>query len=236
MTASTGVRFEDDTPGRVSLMLTDERRAMKRVFSAAFAMLLFGAVSASAQSLGPRAYVAAQSGLTFGTETDATFGGELGGHITKNLQVYGNVSRMQNTLPKYVNQSLEVLSAEMTAETGLPWSFRAKAPAWMGLAGVRYVIPTSHKVQPYVLGGAGFARTKMTLTEIDLGDVTNDLVSSGFISNDDITMTKGVFELGGGMQFPVSAFYLDAGYRFSKMIDAEDFNTSRAYFGIGARF
>jgi opacity protein-like surface antigen len=211
---------------------------MKKIIPAAVAALLLTGSSAMAQSktFNPHAYAAAMGGFTFGTETDATFGGEVGGKINNVIDVYGHFSRLQNTLPKYVNQQLSEVSSEISAETGLPFSFTAKAPAWLGMGGVRLSVPTNAKVRPYVLGGVGFGKARIKLTEADLGDVTNDLVSSGFFTSADLDVTKAAVEFGGGVQVPVHAWYLDAGYRFSKLLDAQDFNISRAYVGLGARF
>jgi opacity protein-like surface antigen len=211
---------------------------MKKIIPAAVAALLLTGSSAMAQSKNfePHGYVAGLGGITFGTETDATFGGEVGGKLTKWIDVYGHFSRLQNTLPRYVNTELGTVSAEMTQATGLPFSFSAKAPAWLGMGGVRVSVPMNAKVQPYVLGGVGFGKARIKLSEVDLGDVTNELISSGAFTSSDLDVTKAAFEFGGGVQFPVHSFYLDAGYRFSKLLDATDFNISRAYAGIGARF
>jgi hypothetical protein len=66
--------------------------------------------------------------------------------------------------------------------------------------------------------------------------VTSDVISTGVLDGDDRNATKPLVELGGGVQVPVGSLYFDAGYRFSKLLDADDFNISRAYAGIGARF
>jgi opacity protein-like surface antigen len=211
---------------------------MKKIIPAAVAALLLTGSSAMAQSktFDPHAYVAALGGFTFGTETDATFGGEVGGKLTNMIDVYGHFSRLQNSLPKSVNQELGTVSSDLSAATGLPFSFTAKAPTWLGMGGVRISVPTNSRMRPYMLGGMGFGKSRVKLMESDLGDVTNELVSSGFFTTSDLNVTKAAFEFGGGVQFPVHSFYLDAGYRFSKLMDAQDFNISRAYVGLGARF
>jgi opacity protein-like surface antigen len=211
---------------------------MKKVIPAALVALLFTGTSAFAQSgaFGPRAYVAGLGGLTFGTETDATFGGEFGRQVSESLQVYGHLTRMQDTLPRYVNEELRTVSQALTTMTGVPWSFSAKAPAWLGVGGVRWTVPTAGRVRPYALGGAGFGHVRMKLSELSLGDVTGDVLSTGYLSDDDMKTTKPLVEMGGGVQVPVGSLYFDAGYRFSKLLDADDFNISRAYAGIGARF
>jgi opacity protein-like surface antigen len=210
---------------------------MKKVIPAVLIALLFTATSAFAQSgaFGPRAYVAGLGGLTFGTETDATFGGEFGRQVSETLQVYGHFTRMQDTLPREVNEELEAVSQALTTMTGEPWSFRAKAPAWLGVGGLRWSVPAAGRVRPYALGGAGFGHVRMKLSELSLGEVTSDVISTGVLDGDDRNATKPLVELGGGVQVPVGSLYFDAGYRFSKLLDADGFNISRAYAGIGAR-
>src|SRR5262245_47219219 len=177
---------------------------MKKIIPAAVAALLLTGSSAMAQSktFNPHMYAAAMGGFTFGTETDATFGGEVGGKVNNSIEIYGHFSRLQNTLPKYVNDQLSAVSTELTLETGVPFSFTAKAPAWLGMGGVRVSGPVNAKVRPYVLGGMGFGKARIKLTEVDLGDVTNDLVSSGFFTSGDLDVTKAAVEFGGGVQVP----------------------------------
>ena len=69
---------------------------------------------------------------------------------------------------------------------------------------------------------------------MDLGDITGDLVSDGYL--DDDAINKLAFELGGGVLVPVGRAYVDVGYRFMKFVDAEDVNISRAYAGFGVTF
>jgi outer membrane protein with beta-barrel domain len=181
-------------------------------------------------------YVAGIGGMTFGTETSTLFGGEVGVGVTPSLTVYGTAGRMQNIAPKYVNDTLDAFSGLLTLSTGDLYSFKANAPTFFGIGGVKYRIPTSGSVRPYVLGGAGVGSVKVNVSERTLGNITDILVSEGVFNESDFKKTSFVFETGGGVEIPVGAIYVDAGYRFGRFVQVEDANVSRAYAGVGYRF
>jgi opacity protein-like surface antigen len=141
---------------------------------------------------------------------------------------------MNNVLPSSVQDDLDDVSEFLTFITRTRWEFEAKAPAFFGTAGLRYLIPTGSAARPYVQGGVGFANIALKIEEIDLGDVTDDLVDEGYLDDDSIN--KLALEFGGGVMVPLGAAYLDVGYRFMKLMDAEEVNISRAYGGFGVRF
>jgi opacity protein-like surface antigen len=207
---------------------------LKRIVMAVVASFAMVA-GAEAQTFGPRGYVGGLGGMTFGTETDVLFGGEFGGNVSDNLQIYGGFGRLQNILPKSVQDDLDDASQALTFLTGLRWEFSAKAPAWYGTGGAKFMIPTRSQARPYLLGGAGFARVNTKIKEVDFGDITNDLISEGYLDEGDVRATKLMVEFGGGVDIPVSIIHLDLGYRFRKPIGL-DVNISQLQFGFGVGF
>jgi hypothetical protein len=187
---------------------------------------------------GPRTggYVAGIGGMTFGTESDTLFGGEVGVETSRNITIYGTMGRMQNVAPNYVNNEIDVINADLTASTGEVWNFKAKAPTLFGIGGVKYRVPTNSSVRPYVLGGAGFGSINIKVTEPHFGDVTDALIAEGSFTQSDFKATKFLVEMGGGLEIPVGPMYVDTGYRFGKFVGVEDANVSRAYAGVGYRF
>jgi hypothetical protein len=181
-----------------------------------------------------RGLIGGHVGATFGTEAAPFFAGEVAGNITRDLQIYGTVGRMNNVLPSSVQDDLDDVSAFLTALTGVRWDFEATAPAFFGVGGVRYLVPTGGAARPYALGGVGFGAISLKVEEVDLGDITDDLVSDGYL--DDDAINKLAFEFGGGVLVPFGRAYVDVGYRFMKFVDAEDVNISRAYAGFGVTF
>jgi hypothetical protein len=181
-------------------------------------------------------YLAGIGGMTFGTETSTLFGGEAGFDATANLTVYGTAGRMQNIAPRYVNETLDMFSALLARSTGDVYSFKAKAPTVFGIGGVKYRIPGGGSVRPYLLGGAGFGSIKVNVSERSLGTITDILMDEGIFDEGEVKTTSFVFETGGGVEIPVGAMYVDAGYRYGRFVKIDDANVSRAYVGIGYRF
>lgn len=181
-----------------------------------------------------KGFLAGLGGITFGTETAPVFGGEFGTSVLPNVQIYGTLGRMNNVMPQDIQDDLDTLSSLLTFSSDDLWSFKAKAPTFYGLGGVR-LMPAAGSVRPYVNGGLGFGRLNVKVTEIDLGDVTDDLIDGGYLDRQDVQATKLMYEAGGGVQVPFSGGYVDLGYRFRKMQDIEA-NISGAYIGFGARF
>lgn len=194
-------------------------------------LLTIAPVAAAAQD---RGLVGGHFGVTFGTEAAPFFAGEVAGHVARDVQIYGTIGRMHNVLPSSVQDDLDDVSALLSIVTGLHWDFEAAAPAFFGTAGVRYLMPTGGAARPYVQGGLGFANIGITVEEVDFGDVTDDLVSEGYL--DDENINKLAIEVGGGVIVPMRSIFIDVGYRFMKLMDADDVNISRAYGGIGFRF
>jgi hypothetical protein len=188
------------------------------------------ATPAFAQSQPPQsgptsgASIAAVGGLTFGTESDKLYGGEIGVDATRNLTVYGTLGHMQNIAPKSVQSELE--------GTGLT----AKFPATFGIGGLKYKVPTNSTVRPYVLAGAGVGSTKLKMTAAGVGDITDAAVAAAGLDQNDVKATRFMYEMGGGLEIPVGPIYVDTGYRFGKFVNLEDANVSRAYVGLGYRF
>jgi hypothetical protein len=197
-----------------------------------FLVLLGTSDIASAQDL--RGLVGGRIGATFGTEAAPFFAGEIAGNVTRDMQIYGAFGRLNNVLPSSVQDDLDDVSAALTALTRVRWDFEATAPAFVGTGGVRYLIPTGATARPYAMGGLGFGNIRLKVKEVDLGDVTDDLMDEGYL--DDDTINKLAFECGGGVIVPFGRTYVDVGYRFMKFVDAEEVNISRAYVGFGVTF
>jgi hypothetical protein len=209
------------------------RTSLPTVSLAAIVILLLGTPHmVTAQDM--RGLVGGRIGTTFGTEAAPFFAGEVAGNVARDLQIYGTVGRMNNVLPGSVQDELDDVSSLLTALTRVRWDFEATAPAFVGTGGVRYLIPIRAAARPYAMGGIGFGNIRLKVKEVDLGDVTDDLIDEGYL--DDDTITKLAFEFGGGAIVPFGRVYVDVGYRFMKFVDAEDVNISRVYAGFGVTF
>ncbi len=74
----------------------------------------------------------------------------------------------------------------------------------------------------------------MRIRERDLGVMPQEILDQ--IGVNQTTDTKPYLELGGGIELPVGALVVDAGYKFGRFVGDTNLNTSRVYFGVGATF
>jgi Outer membrane protein beta-barrel domain len=169
--------------------------------------------------------------MTFGTETDRVVGGEVGVEATRNITVYGTAGKMQNIAPTSVK--------DLVDGSGLT----VKQPAFFGIGGVKYRIPTNSSVRPYVLGGGGIGSSKLKVSAAGIGDITDVTIAAAGLPQSEVKSTNFLFEAGGGIEIPVGPLYVDTGYRFNKFVGrndksvgGDDANVSRAYVGVGYRF
>jgi opacity protein-like surface antigen len=104
-------------------------------------------------------------------------------------------------------------------------------------------------VQPYVLGGIGFARLTPTgqftyssgtlpdgSTPAVGADVTTQLETAGYFTTPPATNAF-MYSLGTGVEVPVAHHWaVDAGYRFSRVQADTPLNAQGLTFGFGYRF
>jgi len=104
-------------------------------------------------------------------------------------------------------------------------------------------------VQPYVFGGAGFARlmptAQFTLSSGTLPDgpspaagsnVTDQLETAGDFPTP-VAQTAFMYSMGGGIEVPLARHWaVDAGYRYSRISADTPANVQGGTLGIGYRF
>jgi opacity protein-like surface antigen len=194
-------------------------------------VVLLVATSSHAQDKG---YVQGVGGLTFQSEVSGLFGGEFGVNITRDVQIYGQVGRMINILPKSIQDDLDDAAQSLTVLTGDRWQFDGKIPATYFGGGVKLLIPTGARVRPFVIAGVGAATLKASIKEIDLGEILDDLIDEGFIDEEDVRGTEFAFEFGGGLSIPVGVrMQIEGGYRLMRISSV---NVSRFVGSVGVRF
>lgn len=203
-----------------------------RLLAIAFVML--GLSSGVSAQTTPRTYASGVAGVTFGTESDLMFGGEFGGNVTETIQLFGEVGLMRNVLPRHIQDGLDELADILTLTTGDLWEFDATVRNTYFGGGVRVMFPR-RELRPYLLGGLGVAALRLKVTELDFGDITDELVEDGDLDN--ASETKPMVSLGGGIMVPVGgSTFVDLGYRFHKVFTEESVNISRLYGALGFRF
>ena len=198
-----------------------------------------------------RVYITGVGG--FARSTDTTSGeamAEVGVRIAPHLLVFGDVGRFGNLQPSDVQPSIAATTSQLSSSQGLAVIGTGSVPAWYSVGGLRFEVPLQGRVQPYVFGGAGFARlmptAQFTLSSGTLpdgtfpaagSDVTDQLETAGDFATP-VAQTAFMYSLGGGIEVPVARHWaVDAGYRYSRVNAGMPANVQGATFesGTGSR-
>jgi opacity protein-like surface antigen len=204
---------------------------MKTIRTSAIAAAIALCAAAPLFAQTERAYVTGVGGVA--RSTDTTSGdamAEVGVRIAPHLLAFGDVGRFQNLQPSDVQTPIAATTSQLSASQGLSVIGTGSVPAWYSIGGLRFEVPLQGRVQPYVFGGAGFARLMPTAqftlssgtlpdgTAPALGtDVTDQLETSGAFTAP-AASTAFMYSLGGGIEVPVARHWaVDAGYRYSRI-------------------
>jgi opacity protein-like surface antigen len=205
---------------------------------------LIGVAHAQSQSPAParenKGYVEGVAQSAFGNVTSQSFGLELGFTLVSPLQVFVDAGYVRDTAPSDLGASAQLI-AGFLSQTQNNVAFTGKEPVTFGVVGLRYLIPVSSKLQPYVLAGGGVAQVKKDVSfSIAGNDVTSTLPQYGVVLGSDLsgTETKPMVSVGGGVVWNAwQTLIVDFQYRYGRVFTSDQgLNVNRAGVGIGVRF
>jgi opacity protein-like surface antigen len=219
----------------------------------AAALLVLLTLPVSAQSQGDHGYVIGLGGLNSTEVKNAPFFAGAGGfNLTNDLQITGEVGRIQDVLANFTHEDLTLLDQGLLTELGLPSTTTVKVPTNYVMGGVRYLLPVGNGVRPYVAGGAGIAHMSPKTTFLVGGvDLTKEVMGDELIKKTFREETRPMVSVGGGVAVKVARYLtLDGGYRYSGVFIKTDYlqdyevsphkhdriNTHRFYAGAGFIF
>jgi opacity protein-like surface antigen len=213
---------------------------MKLMVAGLVGMLALSGV-AHAQSAESRGYVEGVAQAAFGNVTSQSYGAEGGFNLTPRVAIFAEFGMTLDTAPASVGSSAQIIAGYLTQVQNAAVSYTVKQPLGFGIAGMRYTIPASEKLHPYVLGGAGLGRVKRDVTfTVGGADVTDKLNTYGVVLGSDLagTESKLMISAGGGVVWKASkSFLVDLGYRFgSTLTDTAATNVNRLGVGLGFSF
>ena len=136
---------------------------MKAIQTSAIAAAIGLCTSSPLLAQTDRVYITGVGG--FARSTDTTSGeamAEVGVRIAPHLLVFGDVGRFENLQPSDVQPSIASTTSQLSSSQGLAVIGTGSVPAWYSVGGLRFEVPLQGRVQPYVFGGAGFARLMPT--------------------------------------------------------------------------
>jgi hypothetical protein len=197
--------------------------------------LFFVASSARAQE---RGFAGGLGAVTFGTVTGATVAGRAGFNASSHVQIFGELGRMSDVLPKSDQQTIENNATAIVSDDGTTTAtVLGRMPTTYGSGGVRYIAAPHGRVTPFAEGAFGFAHITNNLTATLGGtDVSSQVLTTPFtsITNE----TDPIMFLGGGVSVAAgkrTAF--DVGYSYSRIfITDQDINSGHIYGGLRVGF
>ena len=165
----------------------------------------------------------------------------MGFGIAKHLQVFALAGRTSNVAPSTLGTNAQIIAQYLLRTQSGSVSFTTKEPNTFGAAGLKYVIPTSSRAEPYVMAGAGVANVKSDVHFLVGGtDVTSNAASYGVTLGTDLSgqSTKPLLDFGGGVQWPFwKNVAIDFQYRFGRILNGtRGITTQLAGAGLAARF
>lgn len=194
--------------------------------------------SAAAESTG---YVEGLVQSAFGNVTSQSFGAEGGYRVGQRMHVFVELGRVRDTSPKTIGAAAQIIAGYLTRVQTAPVTFSVKQPMEFGVAGIRYSVPYSDRIEPYVIGGVGLARvTRQVGFTIGGADVTETIGTYGVALGKDLAGTedKLMISAGGGVIWKVRApIFLDATYRYGRVAtDGGATTVNRVGLGVGLTF
>jgi opacity protein-like surface antigen len=198
------------------------------------------AQSAATPAKESKGYVEGVAQSAFGNVTSQSFGLELGFTVASPFQIFVDAGYVRDAAPSDLGISATVI-ASFLSQTQSNVAFRGKEPITFGVAGVRYTVAVSPKVQPYVLVGGGVAQVKKDVSfTINGTDVTSTLAQYGVVLGGDLSgdETKPMVSVGAGVVWPVwQNLIVDFQYRWGRVFTSDQgLNINRAGIGIGVQF
>ncbi len=157
--------------------------------------------SAPAQDQG---YVEGVIQSAFGNVTSQSYGAEVGFTVKRNVQVFGEVGRVRDVATASIGAAAQSI-AGFLSQTQTNVAFRVKQPVTFGVAGLKFIVPTTGKLRPYVLAGGGVASVTQDVSfTVGGADVTNNLPSLGVALGTDLSgsFTKPMLVVGAGAMWP----------------------------------
>jgi hypothetical protein len=208
-------------------------------------MLAWMALTSAAYAQAPtqaasKGYVEAVAQSAFGNVTSQSFGGEFGITVLPAVQLFVEGGRVNNVATAEIGAAAAKISGYLS-QTQTSVGYAVKQPVTFGIAGVKFNIPVSGRLQPYVMGGGGVAQVKQNVTfSVGGADVTGNLTSYGVALGTDLSgkVTKPMAVAGTGVMWSAwQRLVLDFQYRYGRIFaDGQGINVSRAGLGLGVRF
>jgi hypothetical protein len=198
---------------------------LRALFSLApLVVIAMSAAPADAQQPAPRVSTPLRGYLIGGA--GASQGGpvvsaEIAENVHRDVQVYLTANFADDVMPDIARDGLEEAAELLEFVTGTPWELTGRDRARSVTVGVKYLVPTSTAVRPYVGGGFGVINFRRTVWDSTRGNVTEEFLTEfgapdGVIDPAQTNTNRPLGELAGGVGIVIKGAYLDLGYRYRR--------------------
>ncbi len=158
------------------------------------------------------------------------FGGGVSFEVVPGVQLFGELGRLGNVMPKFLDSGLAFTRLDVTTS------------AFYGEGGVRLLAGSRSAVRPYVEGTAGVAHLRFGARGI--GSTTTDALIRAALNL--VDTRDPMFGAGGGVLMRAGPLQIDLGYRYKKIVAnsvlsnviglGQDLQSHQVRFGAGVRF
>ena len=185
----------------------------------ALVAVLVAAPAAAQTDQRQRGFAIGFGGATL-TEVNApVFGGSVGVNLTPDIQITGDFGRMQDVFANFTREDLGILEGDMLTEEGVNLTTKIKMPTTYAIGGVRFLLPTSNPIRPYLTAGGGVAHLHPKLNFVADGlDITSLLMQEPDFNTSFKAETRPMVTGGAGVTFAVARHLtVDLGYKYSRI-------------------
>jgi opacity protein-like surface antigen len=157
------------------------------------------------------------------------FGGGVSFEVVPGLQLFGELGRLGDVMPRFVDTGLAFTRLDVTVS------------AFYGEGGVRLAAGSRSAVSPYVEGTAGVAHLRFGARGVSAAAASLMRVALDLVDTRDP-----MFGAGGGVLMRAGPMQIDLGYRYKKIVAnssltdviglGQDLQTHQVRFGAGVRF
>jgi hypothetical protein len=199
--------------------------------------------SAAPVTTGPgtdgRLFIGGSGGAGAVQKVGGVYGGELGFHLTDQIDVFGEGVWLQNVATRWRLGLASTVASLLQTSQGTTGSATLDAPAVCMDAGARFAFTTG-RVRPYVIVGAGMARmTLKPVFTLSGTNITNSLPTFGVTLGRDLSgaRTQPAFTGGVGVRMSQGRWYIDGGLRATRIQAVDEaIMAVRATATFGLRF
>ena len=184
----------------------------------------------------PKGYAGIVAESAFGNVTSQSFGAEAGYAVTPQFVIFIEGGRVMDAAPSSLGQGAQIIAVALGVANV---TYAVKEPINFFATGVKYMIPTGTKFEPYLLAGGGVGMAKPDAEFSIAGVNVNDrLAQFGVVLGADLsgTSTAAMMEVGGGVVFLLPHVYFDLGARYNRLFTDAAIPFGRVGLGFGFRF